>query len=286
MLIVIMALTFGSVSTLCRFILIPPVADRFSQSRTQQSKDIVERMDRIFMRDQTKKILFIYTFGPFGLAGLGFLFTPEEFRLLGCILGVMLGSFIPTTVVKTLEQKRRDKFNDQLVDPLMIMSSALKGGLSLIQAMEVVVEEMPEPTDQELGILLGENKMGIPLEEAFAHLYHRMPSVALQQTITTILLARETGGNLPFIFGRIVGTIRENKKLRQNLSNLTLQGRIQGFVMSLLPVGFSCVVLSTNPRFFDSMLETEIGRQLLVACVILELMGAFLIWKISSFRDF
>ena len=67
-------------------------------------------------------------------------------------------------------------------------------GLSLVQAMEVVVEEMPEPTNQEFSVLLGENKMGITLEEAFAHLYERMPSVALQQVITTILLARETGG--------------------------------------------------------------------------------------------
>ena len=282
----IMVLTFGSVSAVCRYFLFPPVVDRAVEINQRRSDEIADRMERIFLRDQTKKIMMLYIFGPFILGWLGSSFFPPDFRLLGVLIGFMAGLILPMMLVKILEQKRRDKFDSQLIDTLMIMSSALKGGLSLIQSMEVVIEEMPEPTNQEFGMLLGENKMGIALEEAFAHLYARMPSVPLQQVITTILLARETGGNLPFIFSRIVGTIRENNKLKSNLSNLTLQGRIQGFVMSVLPLGFAGIVLSTNPHFFDSMLTTEIGRTLLVFCVLFEIIGALMIWRISTFKDF
>jgi tight adherence protein B len=202
------------------------------------------------------------------------------------MLGIWVGLIGPSIYVKTLTERRRQKFTDQLIDALMILSSSLKGGLSLIQAIEVVNEEMPEPINQEFGILLGENKMGVSLEEAFAHMYERMPSMPLHQMITAILLARETGGNLPAIFSRIVTTIRENKKIKQNIDNLTLQGKIQGVVMTLLPIAFGVVVRSTNPQFFDIMIKTELGKMLLTYALVSQCIGSFLIWKISVFKDF
>ena len=178
------------------------------------------------------------------------------------------------------------KFNDQLVDALMIMSSSFRGGLSLIQAMEAVVEEMPDPINREFGIVLGENKMGVSLEEALNHLERRMPSVSLRQMITAILLARETGGNLPVVFTRIANNIRENRKIQQNLETLTIQGKIQGIVMSILPIGFGFIVYNSNRRIFDNMLQSDLGRAMLLYAVISNIIGAFMIWKISTFKDF
>jgi tight adherence protein B len=128
--------------------------------------------------------------------------------------------------------------------------------------------------------------MGVSLEEALNHLYRRMPSASLQQIITAVLLARETGGNLPVIFNRIVNTIRERRKIEENIKTLTLQGRIQGVVMSILPVAFGFVLYSTNPRYIDNMLTYDIGRKLLVAAVILETFGVFFIWRISRLTEY
>src|SRR5262249_5621725 len=149
------------------------------------------------------------------------------------VLGaIIVGFAVPRLRLSQLVAARRRKFGDQLVDALMIMSSSFRGGLSLIQAIEAVVDEMPEPIKQEFGIVLGENKMGVPLDESLNRLYKRMPSPALQQMVTAILLARETGGNLALIFSRIIATTRERKKIEQNLNTLTIQGRIQAVVMS------------------------------------------------------
>ena len=128
--------------------------------------------------------------------------------------------------------------------------------------------------------------MGVSLEDALNHLYNRMPSPALQQMITAILLARETGGNLPVIFSRIVNTIRERKKIQQNIDTLTLQGKIQGATMSLLPFGFAFIVYSTNRGFFNNMFNTEMGRMLLIYAFVSEIIGVYLIYKISTFKDF
>jgi len=182
--------------------------------------------------------------------------------------------------------QRKKQFGDQMVEALMIMSRSFCGGLSLIQSMEAVVEEMNDPIRQEFAVVLGENKMGVSLDEAMGRLYKRMPSPALQQMISAILLARETGGNLPVIFTRIVSTIRERKKIEENLKTLTLQGKLQAFVMSGLPIGFFFLVNATNKNYFKIMVTTDIGRMLLLGCLIMWLVGTFFILKISALKDF
>ena len=113
-----------------------------------------------------------------------------------------------------------------------------------------------------------------------------MPSPAVQQMITAILLARETGGNLPVIFNRIVNNIRESKKIQDSLTTLTLQGRIQGAVMSLLPVAFGSIVYSANKRLFESMLNSSLGKNLLIYALISQVIGMILIWRISTKKDY
>ena len=267
-------------------VLLPGIVDKVVQLNERRTKDLTSQMDRMFLKARVKTVFLVFTFGPAALALLGYLLVPGEFKLVGTVLGAVVGFIAPSTYVKMLDQRRKFKFQDQLIDVLMVLSSSLRGGLSLIQAMEVVIEEIPSPANEEFGIVLGENKMGVSLEDSMAHLYKRIPSSALDQMITAILLARETGGNLPAVFQRIILTIRENKKIQQNLDNLTLQGKIQGGIMTMLPVVFAMIVTSTNPKFFDQMFNTPIGRSLLFYAFISEVIGAFLIWRISRFREF
>jgi len=165
------------------------------------------------------------------------------------------------------------------------MSSSFRGGLSLVQAFESVADEMPEPAKGEFSVVLGENKMGVSLDESLNRLHTRMPSPAMQQMVTAILLARETGGNLPIIFTRIVTSTRERKKIEKNLQTLTVQGKIQAVVMTGLPVFFFFTVSGSNPHFFDTMLNSPKGQQLMTICIVLWILGAGSIWKISTFKD-
>ena len=243
------------------------------------------KMEKIIPRARAKQYSRWFILAPLGLSVAAYFVFPIELRMFGVLFGLIIGFLLPGIVMKAMLQKTRDKFHDQLVDALMIMSSSFRGGLSLVQAMEAVVEEMPDPINQEFGTVLGENKMGVSLDEAFQHLYNRMPSPALQQMITAILLARETGGNLPVIFTRIVGTIRENKKIRQQLDTLTIQGKLQGLIMALLPIVFGVFLYSTSRHLMDNMFHSQMGRAMLVYAVISEVIGAFFVWKISTFKD-
>jgi tight adherence protein B len=177
---------------------------------------------------------------------------------------------------------RKNKFNSQISDALMILSSCLKGGLSLLQAIEAVAEELPPPISQEFGLMLRENKMGMSLEESFEKLNKRLPSEELNLLTTSILVARETGGDITQLFTTLINTIRAKLKLVDNVKTLSMQGKIQGVVMSLLPIGFTIMVYSTNPHYFDVMLASPIGRVLLIYAVISEIIGIFLIKVFSK----
>ncbi len=277
---------FCAVSFLCYFI-VPMLYQKTLEFNERRAQELKNKMERVLPRHNIKKITSLYMMAPVATAVACYIvFPPGEMKLAGVAVGFIGGFLLPGIYTQVLITQNRQKFNTQLIDALMIMSSSFRGGLSLVQAMEAVVEEMPDPIAQEFAIVLGENKMGVTLDEALNHLYNRMASPALQQMITAILLARETGGNLPVIFNRIVTSIRETNKVLQNLKTLTLQGRIQGVIMSMLPFGFISIVTSTNRSFFDQMLTSDIGRGLLIYSVISWTIGAFLVWKISSLKDF
>ena len=282
---VIMVLTFGSTVVLSRLV-VSPVITKLLDINQKRSEVMVGKLDKMFIKTNVNRLAILFVAGPVLLGGAVALCFPGGLRLVGLLVGVTLGFVAPSIIVKAIAGQRKNKFEEQLIDALMMLSSSLKGGLSLLQSIEVVVEEMPDPVNQEFATVLGENKMGISFEEAFNHLYDRMPLTPVHQMNTAILLARETGGNLPVIFARIVATIRENRKIKQNLETLTLQGKIQGVVMSLLPVGFGFIVTATNKNFFDVMVNSNVGRGLLAYAVVSEFIGAYLIWKISSFKDF
>lgn len=284
MLFLITFLMFVSIGLLS-YALIPVVVTQAGELNKKRNQQFLRQMDRTLQEDDIQKAYRLYAIAPSALGIAGFIFAPEEFRFFGVIFGIIIGLLLPRFWISMLISKRRSKFNDQMLDALMIMSSSFRGGLSLVQAFETVVDEMPDPIRYEFSIVLGENKMGVSLDETLARLFKRMPSPGLQQMNTAILLSRETGGNLPAIFARIVQSIRERKKVEMNLQTLTVQGKLQAVVMTGLPVLFIFAVSGSNPTFFDPMLKTPMGHKAIILCVVLWTLGAIAVIKISTFKD-
>ena len=268
------------------YFVIPLLYNKAAELGQKRAHKLSSRLDRVLPRSKVERITRFYVIAPIVFGGACYMFFPEDLRVFGIGIGLVFGLIFPGVYNNILIGQNRKKFDDQLIDALMIMSSSFRGGLSLVQAMEAVVEEMPDPINQEFSIVLGENNMGVSLDEALNHLFNRQPSPAVQQMTTAILLARETGGNLPSIFQRIVNVIREQKRIKSQVDTLTVQGKIQGVVMSALPIMFFTIIYGTNPTFFDHMFKSSVGRAMLIYAVFSEILGAIMIWKISSFKDF
>ncbi len=268
--------------TLLTFVFAPSLEGRFKGWKTKKEKDVEKQLDDLFSYKKSPRsiVMTVFIFPPvLGLAAF------LVFRsLLLAIVGVGLGLFIPTLMLNLRNSRRRKKFNNQILDAIMILSSSLKGGLSLLQSLEVLIEEMPAPMSQEIGLVIRENRMGISLEESLRRLDKRMRMEELSLVINSILVARETGGDLTKVFSRLSTTIRDNRKLKENIKTLTMQGKLQGLVMSVLPILFVLWVLSVNKHHFDGMMQSDFGRFLLILAVVLQAVGMFLIRKFSEIK--
>lgn len=247
--------------------------------RKEKEAKVALQMDQMFYDKSPKSIAQLYWILPLAFGAAGYLISQS---VIPALIGAFIGLAIPNFILKIRLARRKQKFNDQLLDAITMLSSCLKGGLSLLQGFEVLVEEMPAPMSQELGLLLKENKMGVPFEVSLRRLNKRMEIEELSLVVNALLVARETGGELTKVFSRLTTTIRDNRKLKESIKTLTLQGRLQGAIMSFLPIVFVLWVISVNRHHFDIMLTSDLGRMLLVIAAVLQVAGMFLIRKFST----
>lgn len=281
MLLVIALLATGVSVYIFTATVVPVVDEKRRVWHTRKEQVVVDQLDKMFYHKSPKRIMQLYYVLPPVLAAVGWVATGS---MIAVAAGGALGLFIPNMILKARDQQRRMKFNNQILDSIMILSSSLKGGLSLLQALEVLTEEIPVPMSQEIGLVIRENKMGIALDESLRNLEKRMNMEELSLVINSILVARETGGDLTKVFSRLCVTIRDNRKLKDNIKTLTLQGRMQGIIMSALPFLFVWWVMTFNKNHFDIMLKNDLGRIFLIAAVVLQVIGMFLIKKFSTIK--
>lgn len=249
---------------------------RFQQMKVEQA---TKALDDIFMDVKPRWLKLAYGVGPLSAGFVLFALTNSA---LLALIGAAVGALVPDLVLRQTRAIRRMKFQSQLVDALFILSSSLRAGLSLAQAFEQLESEMPAPASQEFGLMMKAHRLGRTLEESLQRLNQRMPCEELELMTTALLVARETGGDVTGIITQLIGTIRERKKLSDKVLTLTLQGRLQAYIMSAVPVVFFVLVRTFNPRYFSLLLDTESGKTVLMAAVGLWLVGMFLLFRFSK----
>ena len=250
--------------------------DRWQRKRIDK---ITPKLDRMFLDIPLNKLLLIDVLSPLVSGLLGFFISHNIWVAAGTAVA---GLAVPILIIKRLEAMRRQKFASQLVDGLMILSSSLKAGLSLLQSFEELAQEMPNPISQEFGLVIRQMQMGVSLEEAITNLKRRMRLDALDMVITAMLVARETGGDLTQTFSRVIYTIQERNKLIGRVQALCVQANMQGIIMSLLPILFGIFVYKVNPGFFDVFFKDSFGKGLMLYAIISEILGIIIIRKLSK----
>lgn len=276
-------MVFFSVFSIVRFfggILIPYFVDWYNKVQSKQTTKLTEQLEESFIFWQKRQLMLI-TLSPFIFGAAAFVLS-RNFIIV--VLAFVFGLCFPGIMVKSAYRMRIKKFQSQLVDALIMLSSSLKAGLSFIQAIEVLCEEMPPPISQEFKLVLKENKWGISMEESLIKLRKRIPLEEVNLLVTSILIARESGGEIPKVLLRLTMTIRDNLKLKEKIGTLTLQGKLQGFIMMFLPIGFTYFVFKQNPEHFVVMWQNSMGRLLIMIAVALQIAGMALIKKISTIK--
>lgn len=183
-------------------------------------------------------------------------------------------------LARYLDNKRRAAFNRQLPETLATMSNALRAGFSLSQAFESVVEQGEPPVSEEFAILQQQLKIGMGFEDALESLSARVGSDDLTLVTTAILISRKTGGNVTEIFDKISETIRGRQKIERKVKSLTAQGRLQGLIVSAMPIFLGVVMTLIKPKLMIPFLASPTGVLAILGMCALIAVGWLMIRKI------
>jgi tight adherence protein B len=194
--------------------------------------------------------------------------------------GLPVGYSLPRYVVEQMWERRIQSFEDQLLDALAFMSNGLKSGLSLLQAMDMVREELPNPISEEFALTLNEQRLGVPLEEALIALERRIGTEDIQIIVTSINILRQSGGNLSETFDTVAETIRERKKVQGRIKSLTAQGVAQGVIIVLMPFVLGFILWMMDPVLISRLWTTWLGWILIFVMLTLQTLGGWMIRRI------
>ncbi|MER3398542.1 MAG: secretion system protein F [Chloroflexota bacterium] len=174
--------------------------------------------------------------------------------LLG-LVGLFTGYFIPRLWLNRRIAARLGAFNSQLPGTIDLLANSLRAGYSLLQAMETVSREAPEPTATEFRRVVREVGLGLSPQEALGHLVRRMQSDDLELMVTAINIQHEVGGNLAQILESIAHTIRERVRIKGEIATLTAQQVVSGYIISALPILLGLVLYLINREYIMGMFE-------------------------------
>ncbi len=171
--------------------------------------------------------------------------------------GAILGFFLPRMYVRSQQNKRLHKFDDQLPDMLNLMVNGLRAGYSTMQAMEAVSKELPPPICDEFRRVVQEMQLGVPMERALQNLLLRIPSDDLDLVITAMNVQREVGGNLAEILDTISFTIRERVRIKGEIRVLTSQVLYSGRFLAMMPIFVIVILYLLNREYMMTFFLPE-----------------------------
>jgi tight adherence protein B len=174
-------------------------------------------------------------------------------------------------------EKARALFEEQLIEAIGTITGSVRSGQSLFQALEQTVKSSKPPLSDAFAGVLNEVALGTPLDQALRSLSQKIRSSDLRLLVTSLNVARETGGNIGEMLTRLASTMRERRKLQGRIAALTAQGKASGLVMSFAPFVLLIALYAMEPATFGLLFTTVAGNILLTVAVIMVGCGGMLI---------
>ena len=211
------------------------------------------------------------------------LVMPLHSVILSALVGIPLGGAIPILIVLNARVRRSIKISQQLPDALEMMVRSLRAGHGISSGFKLVAEEMPAPVAVEFGRCFEEQNFGVDFREAITHMTERVPdNLDLKLFAVSVIIQRETGGNLVEILDQIATTIRDRFRFYGKLRALTAEGRLSGYILGALP--FLCLLFVglMNPQYLVPMVTDTIGRLMALGGLVMWALGILWMRKLSQ----
>lgn len=203
--------------------------------------------------------------------------------LVAGIIGLALAT-VPFFIVKGKADGLRTKFCEQLPDAIDLMVAVLRSGHSVSQAVKAVADECPQPCGPEFESVLHKMNLGQPLSQSLIASALRFRSYELDLIRRAVAIQSEVGGSLAELLDKTNSTLRQRLKLAQQLKVVTAQSRLSAQIVGILPVILALGLNVISPGYLNLLLQDTLGRGLLLSAVFLEVIGIFIMRKMSTMK--
>jgi len=200
------------------------------------------------------------------------------------VLGMGSCGSLPWLYVRRLRRIRLGRYAEQFPDALDMVSQCLKAGQSLIQGIQAVAREMPEPARTEFRRTYEEIRLGRSLRDALQSHAARVENMEFNLLATAVLIQREVGGNLSELLDNASRTIRERFKLLSQVRALTGQNRLAARILGAFPFVLGGAIYLLRPDLIMVLFTEEIGRTLLALALLLEGIGVYVMKRITTIK--
>ena len=227
--------------------------------------------------------VFMMLSGVLALVGLS-IAAFKNTNILIMLLATTAGGSLPFMYMVRTRRKRFHEFQRQLPDALDLVSRALRAGHAFSVGMKMVGDEFPDPIGPEFNRAVEEISFGIDVAEALKNLSTRIECVDLRFFVTSLIVQRETGGNLAEILEAISRLIRQRFELLGRVSALSAEGRLSGIVLLVLPFGIGGLLWYLNPSYMGLLAVDPLGKNMLIIGSVLMCVGAIVMKKMISIK--
>lgn len=198
------------------------------------------------------------------------------------VAALILILVLPRKMYKWLRERRILKIQAQLPDGLMMIASSMRAGLGFAPSMESLAVDTDPPLSQEFSLILREQRMGVKSDEALEHFNDRVPIQDVTLFVSAVNISRDIGGNLAESLSSLSETLRRRLIMEGKVRALTAQGRLQGIVMAMLPVGIIGFLTFAYPETMNAMYHTWVGWAVMAVAAVMEYLGYRMCRKIMS----
>lgn len=203
----------------------------------------------------------------------------------GLLVALVLGGvgfMFPSLLLQYYRSRRQRAINGQLAEMLSLLSNSLRSGFAFTQAVELAAKQLGPPITRELERFLHDISLGAPTDVALQQMADRTGSYDIEMMVSSIMIQRNTGGNLSEILDNVAETIRERERLQGEIRALTSSQRFTGFVLSIYPIFLGALFFALAPGTWKVLFEAELGRILLISAATLQVLGMITIRRILA----
>ncbi|MDY6846528.1 MAG: type II secretion system F family protein [Chloroflexota bacterium] len=204
--------------------------------------------------------------------------------ILAGIFLMVIAFMVPSILLDRAIARRQKMFQQQLLDMLTLIKGSVQAGYSLMQALNLAVEEVPPPASEEFGRVLYEVRLGLSLEDALFNLAERMESDDLQIVVTAIIINEQVGGNLTTVLESTVTTIRDRLQLQGEIRSLTAYAKYVGNFLSLLPFVTGIGIFFLSPGYFDTLTSSLLTQVMFLMALLGIILGNVWIRQIVKIK--